>query len=206
MLDPSLQRRSKELGDALVIAFTGGTEDLPADAALSRVASSLAMEHWLSALPLMGNGFLSAAAVLHRAQYEAVLRSIWIWYAASESQLRKLATQIIAESVGVSDSLAQHSEMFKGVEASAPAPLVSALKGFKDNSWRVLSSYAHAGLHPIRAYDDGYPAHLFEALALNANGVAMVGAMHTASLTGDESLMKHVHSIQFQFSDCFAPK
>lgn len=173
---------------------------------LVRVSSSLAMEHWLATHALLAAGLLSAAAVVHRAQYEAVLRSVWLRYCANETQLAKLLRPVTIESDKAAQTLPLPAEMTKALEACAPSELASALHGFRGNSWKVLSSYAHAGLHAVRHHEDGYPEHLFEATACNANGLAMVGAMHTASLTEDEAFMKHIHSIQFKFPDCFAPK
>jgi hypothetical protein len=173
---------------------------------LVRIASSLAMEHWLATLALLRGGLFSAAAVVHRAQYEALLRSVWLHYCANEAHVEKLSHELTAETAQAAQSLAQSSEMTKAVESTAPTPLVAALRGFRENSWKVLNSYAHAGLHPIRHHEDDYPSFLFEATAKNANGLGMLGAMHTASLTEDEAFMRHIHSLQVKYSDCFAPK
>ncbi|MBT9594603.1 MAG: hypothetical protein IV094_01285 [Vitreoscilla sp.] len=206
MLEPYLQQRSEELAAELAIVFAAEPADDGADFELARVAASLAVEHWLASLALLSSGLLSAAAVVHRAQYEAVLRSVWIRYSASEVQLEKLAQVVNTQTSQAAQSLASSSEMMKAIEHDAPRPLVIALQTFRDNSWKSLNSYAHAGLHAIRHHDVGYPAYLFEGTAKNSNGLAMLGAMHVASLTEDEALMKHTHSLQFKYANCFAPK
>jgi len=206
LLSPHLQRRSDELATELALVFAAEPAEITQQVQLVTVAASLAMEHWLATLALLGGGLLSAAAVVHRAQYEALLRSVWLRYCANEAHMERLSPQVTVATAQAAQNLAQSSEMMKAVESVAPTPLVSALRGFRENSWKALNSYAHAGLHPIRHHEDGYPSYLFEATAKNANGLGMLGAMHTASLTEDEAFMKHIHSLQIKYSDCFAPK
>ena len=57
----------------------------------SDVACSLALEHWSAARALLRAGLLPSALVVHRAQFEALVRSIWLAYVASAEQVAKLS-------------------------------------------------------------------------------------------------------------------
>lgn len=53
--------------------------------AVSDVACSMSLEHWAATRSLLKIGLLPSAVVVHRAQFESLLRSLWIRYIASES-------------------------------------------------------------------------------------------------------------------------
>lgn len=52
------------------------------------VACSLSFEHWHAIRALLEWGLLPSALVIHRSQFEALVRSIWITYAASDDRPR----------------------------------------------------------------------------------------------------------------------
>lgn len=56
------------------------------------VLCSLSMEHGDSARALLQAGLLASALVIHRAQFEAVVRAIWTLYAATDGQLTNWPT------------------------------------------------------------------------------------------------------------------
>lgn len=56
------------------------------------VACSLSFEHWYSVRALLECGLLPSSLVVHRAQFEALVRSIWITYAASDDHINKLSS------------------------------------------------------------------------------------------------------------------
>ncbi len=56
------------------------------------VACSLSFEHWHSARALIEGGLLSSSIVIHRTQFEALVRSVWITYSATDDQIDKLST------------------------------------------------------------------------------------------------------------------
>ena len=206
MLDHSLHIRSEQLAAELAEAFAANPSENTTRVQLTRTSGSLAMEHWAATLGLLSTGLVSSAAVVHRAQYEAVLRSVWIRYAATDVQLEKLTPDVTMLSAAAAQNMPQAGDMTKAIDLTAPVPLASALAGFRGNSWKALNSYAHAGLHPIHHHEVGYAEFLFDAMAKNANGLAMLCAMHVASLTEHEPFMQHIHSLQFAYSECFAPK
>ena len=124
---------------------------------VSEVACSMSLEHWPATLSLLKSGMLPSAAIVHRAQFEALLRSIWILYAATEEQLSKLSKELTVETEQNTKNLPQSSDMMVAVNKKGPPQAYEALNRFKENSWKALNSYVHAGIHPIKRHAEGYP-------------------------------------------------
>src|SRR5690606_16757234 len=203
--------------------FTGGDEpDARAAAVLQRidltffetslrmgprdVACSLSLQHWASARELLRSGLLPSAIVVHRAQFEALARSIWLLYAASDGHLSKLTATLSLESEQAAKNMPQTAEMMQDLAAKAPAPAYEALSRFKENSWKVLNSFAHAGIHPIRRHDDGYPVQLLHDVLRNANGLAVVGCMQSAVLSGQQPLQRNILAAAAKRPTCMPPR
>ena len=173
--------------------------------AVSDVACSLCFEHWDAILHLLRDGLLPSAVVVHRAQFEALLRSVWALYVASDEQLNKLSSVLTNESEQNAKNLPQVAEMMGAVEKKGPPQAFDALNTFKANSWKALNSYAHAGIHPLRRHAEGYPLQLLESIAMNANGLAVVAAMQAAVLSGAQPLQREILNLASQYPDCMPP-
>ena len=172
---------------------------------ISDVACSLSLEHWDSARALLRSGLLPSAIVVHRAQFEALARSIWLLYAASDDQLSKLAATLSLESEQAAKNMPQIAEMIQDLAKKAPPPAYDALSRFKESSWKALNSYAHAGLHPIRRHAEGYPGELLENILRNANGLAVVGCMQAVVLSGQQPLQRSILVLAAKHSTCMPP-
>ena len=172
---------------------------------ISDVACSLSLEHWASTRALLRSGLLPSAIVVHRAQFEALARSIWLLYAASDDHLRKLAATLSLESEQAAKNMPQLADMVQDLAVKAPPPAYDALSRFKNNSWKALNSYAHAGIHPIRRHADGYPEQLLHDILRNANGLAVVGCMQAAILCGQQPLQRRVLDLAAKRPACMPP-
>lgn len=172
---------------------------------ISDVACSLSLEHWTSARALLRSGLLPSAIVVHRAQFEALTRSIWLLYAAPDEQISKLRTSLSLESEQAAKNMPQISEMIQGLAKKAPPPAHEALSRFKENSWKALNSYAHAGIHPIRRHVDGYPMELLANILRNTNGLAVIGSMQAAILSGQQQLQRSILTLASKHSTCMPP-
>lgn len=171
----------------------------------SNIACSLALEHWHSVRTLLRLGCLSSAAVVHRAQFEALLRSIWIAYAASDADISKLTPNLSLESEQTAKNMPQAAEMMQSLSKTGPPEAYRALSRFKDNSWKALNSFAHAGIHPIRRHDEGYPVKLLHDVLRNANGLAVVSCMQAVVLSGQQALQHKVLELAGKKSSCMPP-
>lgn len=173
----------------------------------SDVAYSLAMEHWDSLRLLLRAGLLPSAAVVHRAQFEALTRSIWLLYSASDAHLSKLTNSLSHDSEQAAKNMPQIADMMLDLAKQAPQPAYDALSRFKDNSWKALNSYAHAGIHPIRRHGDGdgYPTQLLHDVLRNANGLAVVSCMQAVVLSGRQELQHELLMCAAKHSSCMPP-
>lgn len=171
----------------------------------SDVACSLSLEHWHSARALLRAGLLSSALVVHRAQFEALTRSIWLTYAASDEQIAKLTADLSLESEQAAKNMPQIAQMMQALEKSGPHQAYAALARFKDNSWKALNSYAHAGIHPIRRHHDGYPLKLLHDVLRNTNGLAVMSCMQAVVLSGQQPLQRTLLELAGRRSACMPP-
>lgn len=179
--------------------------DISQRMAAAYVACSLALEHWHSVRLQLAAELLPSAVVVHRAQFEALVRSIWLAHCASESEVGKLTDTLDLESEQVAKSIASTQRMMEDIAKSAPAPAHAALARFKDNSWKVLNSYAHAGIHPLRRHVEGYPVALALNVLRNSNGLAGLSGMQAVVLCGRQPLQKQVRDLASKYPSCMPP-
>lgn len=171
----------------------------------SDVACSLSLEHWHSARALLRSGLLPSALVVHRAQFEALTRSIWLTYAASDEQISKLTGDLSLESEQAAKNMPQIAQMMQALDKSGPQQAYEALARFKENSWKALNSYAHAGIHPIRRHHDGYPLKLLHDVLRNTNGLAVMSCMQAVVLSGQQPLQRTLLELAGKHSACMPP-
>lgn len=195
--------------DALAEEFLG-VIDLPLlDDSLkiktSDVACSLALEHWHSTRALLRASLLPSALVVHRAQFEALVRSIWIAYAASDDFVSKLTATLSVESEQAAKNMPQVAEMMLDLEKNAPPQAYEAVSRFKDSSWKALNSYAHAGIHPIRRHGEGYPQQLVHDVLRNANGLAVMTCMQAVVLSGRQPMQRTLLELAGNRPTCMPP-
>lgn len=174
-------------------------------AAVADVACSLALEHWHAVRVLLRSGFLPSALVAHRSQFEAILRSVWLTYAATDSDVSKLAANLDLDSEQAAKNISQTQHMMQALEKSGPKEAYEALARFKNHSWKALNSYAHAGIHPLRRHAEGYPSALAHGVLCNSNGLAMLSGMQAVVLSGAQPLQREVLNLGARHSSCMPP-
>ena len=173
---------------------------------VSDLLCALSFEHWTAVRRLLSAGLLPSALVVHRAQFEAVVRSIWALYAATDEQIGRLNdSQLTLESEQAAKNLPLVHDMMATLAKKAPAEAFNALERFKTHSWLALNSYAHAGIHPIRRHESGYPIELIDSAMCNANGVAVLGAMQAVVLSGVQPLQRAVLDLAARYPHCMPP-
>jgi hypothetical protein len=172
---------------------------------IADVACSLAFEHWHSLRLLLRARLLPSALVVHRSQFEAVLRSVWLTYAASDAEVSKLTRSLDLESEQAAKNIAQAHLMMESLSKSGPKEAHAALARFKEISWKALNSYAHAGIHPLRRHAEGYPESLMHSVLCNANGLAVLSAMQATVLGGAQPLQREVLQLAAKHPSCMPP-
>ena len=166
------------------------------------IACSLAFEHWHAVRLLLRCSLLPSALVVHRCQFEAILRSVWLIHAASDSDVIKLTANLDLESEQSAKNISQAQHMMEALAKSGPENAYAALARFKDNSWKALNSYAHAGIHPLRRHAEGYPEALAHSVLCNANGLAVMSGMQAVVLGGAQPLQRQVLDLAGKHPSC----
>jgi hypothetical protein len=169
------------------------------------VACSLSFEHWHAVRALLESGLLPSASVVHRVQFETLVRAVWITYAASDDDIDRLSNDLTLESEQAAKNMPQASIMLAALEKSGPREAHEALNRFKHYSWKALNSYVHAGIHSIQRHGNGYPIQLIHGVLCNANGLAVMSAMQAVVLSGEQPLQRDILDLASAFSECMPP-
>lgn len=155
---------------------------------------------------LIVSGNFTSAVGLLRLQYEALVRAMWLLYAASDTAVEKLSVELTHERARKSEKITMLSEMLRKLEGNAPAEALDMLLEFKEYSWKPLSSFVHGGIHAINRHSKGYPVTLLEQALRASNGVSLMVGMLLVILSGDLTQNKKIQKIQREFTDCLPPK
>ncbi len=164
----------------------------------SRTLCGVAMEHAESTKILIATGNFTSATGLLRLQFEALVRAMWVLYAASDNAAKKVEQGIMKKT----ERIPMLSEMLQKLEGKAPQEAIGMLLEFKEYSWKPLSSYIHGGAHAISRHKNGYPLDLLEQVLKASNAVSTMIAMLLVILSGDISHRDKITKLQIQFSDC----
>jgi hypothetical protein len=194
--------RSLELENAL-LGFLSINERLSNKRVkASKILCTIFFEHSESIKILISTGNLTSATGLVRLQYEALVRAMWLLYAASDVAVDKLMAELTNESAQKANNLPMLSEMLTKLEGKAPEVAMDALNEFKQYSWKALSSYVHGGIHGISRHSKGYPVEQLIQLLKISNGLLIMAGMLLVILSGDTNQKGNIPSIQMMFKDC----
>jgi hypothetical protein len=194
--------RSAELENKITTLFELKSYDNSDRVLSSRIMCSVAFEHAESTKILIASGNFTSATGLVRLQYEALVRAIWLLYAASELSRSTLMSELNHESAKEANKLPMLSEMLKNLEGKAPQEAMDKLFEFKEYSWKPLSSYVHGGIHAINRHSKGYPIPLLFQLLKASNGLSVMVGMLLVILSGDPRQSGKITEISKEFVDC----
>jgi hypothetical protein len=194
-----LMEASKRMSDELEVAFSLPLYEPSDRKRVSHLASSLSLEHADAVRLLLTNTLVSSALVAHRAQYEAAVRAVWAFSAATAEQIAKLTADLTLDAEQSAKNLPTTNEMIRSLAQTGPAVAYQVLSNFKESSWGALNSYVHAGIHPLKRHAKGYPVSLIETVQKHANALAVVAAMQAAVLTGSQPLVHEIGLFQLKY-------
>lgn len=163
---------------------------------------SVAFEHAESAKILIASGNFTSAIGLLRLQYEAFIRAMWLWYAATDLSVSKIMSDLTHDNAKNADKLPMLGKMLESLEGKAPKVAMDQIYEFKEYSWKPLSSYIHGGIHAIHRHSNGYPLPLLHQSLRASNGVSLMVGMLLVILSGNTSLGGKMQKIQSEFLDC----
>ena len=123
--------RSIELEAVLVPLLDIGLFDDSDRLSVTRTVCSISLEYANSARLLIEAGNFTSAIGLMRLQYEAIVRAVWLLYAASDTAVSKLAVELTLESEQKASNMPILSVMLKQVNDKAPKQATQMLNEFK---------------------------------------------------------------------------
>ena len=169
----------------------------------SRVVCAIAFEHAESVKTLANAGNFTSSVGLLRLQYEALVRALWLYYAAPDSAVEKLAAELTHEAAQRASNLPMAVEMLEQLrQAQAPPAAVEPLFEFREYSWKALNSFIHGGLHAIRRHDRGYPVALLLNLIRQSNRLSLMAGQLLVILHGGRTLAGRIPQLHLKFLDC----
>jgi hypothetical protein len=175
-------------------------------ARISRLICGISYEHAESVKILIAAGNFTSAAGLMRLQYEAVVRALWAFYAATDGFVDKLSASLTEETARKAASLPMVGEMLESLDAKAPKEALGMLIEFRDHQWKPLSSFVHGGLHAIHRHETGYPFPLMHGALRSSNGLLIMAAMLLVILHGGKDQVGKIPAIQIEFDDALPPR
>lgn len=197
--------RSEEFESALLACFPQIGFVLADEAPkheLCATACTLSTEHAFVLRSAFAAIAPNTGAALLRLQYEALLRAAWLLYAASPSQVTKLAGVLDLETEQAAKNLPGYMEMLESVGKRAPEGLAAPLAEFNQYSRHALNSFVHSGIHPLRRAQEGFPLELAHRLITMSNGLVHFAYRMLAFLSGSQRRMDKVTHIYRMFDDC----
>jgi hypothetical protein len=170
---------------------------------LSRTLTVTSLHFAASVRALCRDDLLLGASAVLRSQFEALVRSIWAFYRATDAQVEKLSTDLSAQSQQANKNIPTVTEMLVELEKySQLQDLLVSFKEFKDSSWQPLNSFVHAGIHAVHWTRWAAPPQLLGQVFLSSNGLAVIAFQCLAILTGRPALQRDVIAACTTFSSC----
>lgn len=123
--------RSDELYKALASRLAAVQTDGTDRANLALAMCTIEMEHGMSLRALIALESLTSAIALLRVQYEAVVRGIWLHYAASGTWISGLADLIAAGSLKEPANAPSISDLLDAIDKNAPPEIGRMLRDLK---------------------------------------------------------------------------
>lgn len=170
---------------------------------LAATACSISIEHAHVLRAAFSVDAPNSASALLRLQYEALLRGVWLMFAAKPEQVEKLATTMLdLESEQAAKNLPGYLEMLNAVAKVAPTGLAEPLVEFNQYSRHALNSFVHSGIHPLHRSRHGYPMEMALTVVRFSNAVMHFAYRLLASLSGSQRRMDRVTRVYIDFRDC----
>ncbi len=165
----------------------------------------LVFEHGRSVQMLVERGHLASAIALLRVQLDAIIRIVWIHYAATDDWVQSVvALQPGGLSKDPTNALSVN-DMLRGIQAKAPAELHRQLAEFKTAAWPALNSYIHSGIWPVVQRMRGNEIEGAIQTLKNSNGLSGMSAMMVAMHTGNRQNTIGVKLLHLRHKGCLPP-
>ncbi len=189
--------------DELHVEILGLLDGVPAYPGIRHevalVACGMALEHALSLRLLLRAQCYTSALSMMRLQYEALTRSVWLLYAATDLQVETLASPLTSDAEHAAKKMPMFAAMLDQIVKTAPDQASRMLLNFKEVNYHAMNSFVHSGIHPLRRHTEGYPAKLIQDVLRNSNGLNVMTLQLGIVLTGDSRVAGTVRAVQEEF-------
>jgi hypothetical protein len=191
--------RSNELHATIVHEVYLIDHDSSIRSVLTKSLSGISFEHSNSIMHLMAVYNYTTAVSLLRLQYEAVVRAMWLHFAAKDTFLTKYAAPIDMKKLPPDfPTITEMIEHISNCPVKGPGEMLSS---FKEVTWSGMNSFVHNGFLPIERFLNGYPEALLIQIVESSNALNIMVAMVLARMSGDYSLVSLVKQLQIDFKD-----
>ncbi|TNI76576.1 hypothetical protein CF109_01275 [Aeromonas veronii] len=152
---------------------------------------------------LCSQGLILGVGTTLRSQYEALVRSVWVLYCATDLQIEKLDAVLNAESQQASKNIPTVNAMLGELDKIPQIEnLLISLHEFKESSWLPLNSFVHSGIHAVFWTKYHAPPELIEQLFRISNGLNVLAFQEMGILTGIPNIQNEIFSVIAHYSDC----
>ena len=159
---------------------------------VSAASALVSIEHAIAARQCFGNALYQSATALVRLQFEALVRSAWALYVATDALIDVMNAPLDAAAGESAGKLPDATLMLQALSGRAPGGLTLPLEHFYSSAWHGLNAHVHTGIHPIRRRIEGYPIELAIQQVRNGNGLLHLSYRLLAGLTGSSDLMTKI--------------
>ncbi|MEQ7908068.1 DUF6988 family protein [Xanthomonas hortorum] len=198
---------SDELLEALAPITAAPPFDQTAKLQVCRALCLLSIEHAVASRCLLAFGAGPSTVIIHRAQFEALVRAVWVFYCASDDEVACLQEELTSTSESLAARLPMLSKMLQALETvkQAAEPLRAFLE-FKKYSWVALNSFVHAGAHALHRLRTGFPLELVELVVKQSNALVVMAHMQLAITIGSKDAVHWVATTADGFFAVLPPR
>lgn len=183
--------------------------DLYDDSQRLLAVASLAMlsvEHSAGVRYLFKTKCIASAFALFRLQYEALVKSLWVFYISKDEDIDSIAGELdearITKNKKVFPSISKMLEQLLSANTPAHSHVLSLIE-LKDYSWDAMNSFVHSGLHAVRRNITGYPTELIYTIIKQSNNLLYLSAYLKAIITGNPNAINGVSLARQRHMACF---
>jgi hypothetical protein len=144
-----------------------------------------ALEYQAAIAMLAGSSLYGAAFALLRILAESLIRGLWLYSCATESEIKRFQTGKLKKSIAT---------LISEYETKIGTPS-GTLSNFKDTAWSALNGFTHTGIHQVsrRHNADKLEGNYSDVEIAKALGVAgalgMIAAGQLIAMSGHEQLI-----------------
>lgn len=163
---------------------------------------TISFEHARSLRALMTIKHYTSAIGMSRLQYESLVKAVWVFYAANEKHISKLCNKLNLETEQLAKNMPGLNEMLKQIDNKVPETAARMLNEIKDQSWKAMNSYVHAGIHAISACQGGYSLDFLLMIIRHSNNMLALAVIQIAILTKNNRIAYSVDKVGREYKDC----